>query len=254
MRSIVAANWKMYKTRAEALATTRQLGEIFARTPDGIESVIFAPFTVLDAAFTGLKTIPGFFLGGEDVYPAKEGAFTGEISPAMLLDCGCTWVLTGHSERRHILGESPEFVGQKTSFALENGLSVMLCIGETLEERENGQLEAVLRSQLGKGLAGIADDALNRIAIAYEPVWAIGTGKVASTDDIFAAHGIVRKLLAEFVPEDAAAGMPILYGGSVKPNNAQAIMALDNVNGLLVGGASLQAESFAAIIRAAQKN
>ncbi len=252
MRSLVAANWKMYKTRAEAGATARELAERIGGAPDDRDVIIFAPFTVLDAVRDALNGVPGVFLGGQNLFPATEGAFTGEISPAMLLDCGCTWVLAGHSERRHILGESPEFVGRKAAFALEQGLSVMLCIGETLDERENGKLEAVLRMQLEKGLAGIPAEAYGRVAIAYEPVWAIGTGRVASADDILSAHALVRELLSAQLGSSANV-LPILYGGSVKPSNARSILALDNVNGLLVGGASLQAESFAAIIRADQQ-
>ncbi len=252
MRSLVAANWKMYKTRAEAGTTARELANSIGGAPDGREVIIFAPFTTLDTVRDALNGTHSVFLGGQNLFPATEGAFTGEISPVMLLDCGCTWVLAGHSERRHILGESPDFVGKKVAFALEQGLSVMLCIGETLEERENGKLEAVLRLQLEKGLAGVPAESLGRVAIAYEPVWAIGTGRVASADDILSAHAMVRELLSAQLGS-AANAIPILYGGSVKPGNAKSILALDNVNGLLVGGASLQAESFASIIRADQQ-
>ncbi len=251
MRSLIAANWKMYKTRAQAGNMAQNLAHYF---PNGVaerEIIIFAPFTALDVVHTALSGVPGFFSGGQDLFPAVEGAFTGEISPAMLLDCGCTWVLTGHSERRHILGETPEFVGRKTVFALKAGLSAMLCVGETLEERETGKLESVLQMQLAAGLADIPPTACHRIAIAYEPVWAIGTGKVASTEDILSAHAQVRSLL-DLQLGAAANTIPILYGGSVKSDNAPLILGLDNVNGLLVGGASLQAESFSAIIRANQ--
>lgn len=253
MRSLVAANWKMYKTRAEAHTTANELAKIIGGAPDGREVIIFAPFTALSTVHDALNGTPGVFLGAQNMFPASEGAFTGEISPAMLLDCGCSWVLAGHSERRHILGETADFVGKKVAFALEQGLSVMLCIGETLEERENGKLEEVLRFQLEKGLAGIPAESLGRIAIAYEPVWAIGTGRVASADDILSAHALVRELLSAQLGS-AANSIPILYGGSVKPGNAQSILGLDNVNGLLVGGASLQAESFASIIRADQQD
>ena len=251
MRSLVAANWKMFKKRAEARSTAQELGSILGGAPDGRDVVLFVPFTSLDVVHEALAGIQGVFLGAQDVYPAEEGAFTGEIAPGMLLDCGCTWVLTGHSERRHILGESSSFIGEKTAFALQQGLSVMLCIGETLEEREKGQLETVLREQLEKGLSGISEEAYSRLAVAYEPVWAIGTGKVASEEDILAAHALVRELLSKILGSRGT-GIRILYGGSVKPGNARSILALDNVNGLLVGGASLQAESFASIIRADQ--
>jgi triosephosphate isomerase len=241
---IVAANWKMYKTSAEARATAAELSRL-APAP-ACEVVIFAPFTALAATAAGL-TMPAA-LGGQDVYPAAEGAFTGEISPGMLQDSGCSWVLTGHSERRHGLGENPEFVGRKTAFALSSGLRTMLCIGETLEEREAGRLVDVLTRQTEAGLRDVSETDLAGLAVAYEPVWAIGTGKTATPDDIIAAHAAVRHILSALRGQ-AGRATPILYGGSVKPDNASTILALDNVGGLLVGGASLQAESFAAILR-----
>ena len=248
MPAIIAANWKMYKTAGEARATAEELSGL---TPEPACSVvIFAPFTALAATVDGLR-IAGAAVGGQDVYPAAEGAFTGEISPGMLRDAGCAWVLTGHSERRHVLGEQPEFVGRKTAFALAAGLRVMLCIGETLEEREQGRLTEVLTGQLKVGLADVPARDMDRLAVAYEPVWAIGTGKTATTDDIVETHAVARGLLVD-VCGDAGRNMPILYGGSVKPDNAPAILGLDNVGGLLVGGASLQAGSFAEIIRAAK--
>ena len=187
--------------------------------------------------------------GAQDVWPAVEGAFTGEISPRMLQDAGAVWVLTGHSERRHVLGESDELVGRKTAFALEQGLKVMLCIGEKLEERESGQLEDVLRRQLDSGLPAGGDALEGRFAVAYEPVWAIGTGKVAGPDEVLATHAVVRRLLCERLGETGNR-IPILYGGSVKPANAGNLIGLDNVDGLLIGGASLDAQSFVQIIRA----
>lgn len=252
MRSLVAANWKMYKTRAEARATARELVSILGSVPDGRDVVVFPPFTALASTSEGLAGLPGAAVGGQDVYPAREGAFTGEVSPAMLVDAGASWVLTGHSERRRVLGESPQFVGQKTAFALEQGLAVILCIGETLQERKEGLLEETLRLHLETGLekASLPED-LSRLVVAYEPVWAIGTGQVASEEDIVDAHARVRTLLKTIL---GAAGdeIRVLYGGSVKPENARGILGLDNVNGLLVGGASLQAKSFAQIIRADQ--
>lgn len=250
MRTLVAANWKMNKTRAEARSTAHDLAAILGGAPDNRDVVVFAPFTALEATKEGLDRAPGIFLGAQDVYPAESGAFTGEISPAMLQDGGCTWVLTGHSERRHVLGESPDFVGKKTAFALQQGLSVILCIGETLAERKAGKLDSVLWLQLEKGLAGLGPDTdFSRLAVAYEPVWAIGTGQTASDEDIRMVHTLVRELLSSLLGSNGIR-IRILYGGSVKPSNAKAILALDNVNGLLVGGASLQAQSFADIVRA----
>ena len=249
MRTLIAANWKMYKTREEARSTARDLAQRLQPWPAPREVVIFAPFTALASAADGVAGSP-IEVGAEDVYPAAEGAFTGEISPGMLRDAGAAWVLTGHSERRHVLGESDAFVGQKTAFALVSGLAVVLCIGEKLEERAAGKLEAVLRRQLETGLAGVpADLDPARLAVAYEPVWAIGTGKVASPADVMEAHAMTRELLRGLLGGKGDE-IAILYGGSVKPDNASAILALDNVNGLLVGGASLQAESFSRIVRA----
>ncbi len=249
MSRLIAANWKMYKTIAQARETAAALS---ADLPEpSVEVILFPPFTALAATSEALS-MSGAAVGGQDVYPAEEGAYTGEISPAMLLDAGCSWVLTGHSERRNLMGESPVLVGKKTAFALNAGLKVMLCIGETLQEREAGQLAAVLARQLESGLRDVPDTVgAGQLAIAYEPVWAIGTGKTATSDDITAAHAVVRRLLTTLRGE-VGRDLRILYGGSVKPENASGILALDNVGGLLVGGASLRADSFAEIIRAAQ--
>ena len=215
MKKLMAANWKMYKTGAEAVETVQAMaGLLNGQAPEGREIVIFVPFTALERA------------------------------------CGASWVLTGHSERRHVIGESDSFVGEKTAFALANGLRVMLCIGETLEERESGLLRNVLERQLKLGLKNVpADTPAESLAIAYEPVWAIGTGKTATTDDIVETHAICRALMRE-VLGDKADSTPLLYGGSVKPANAGSILALDNVDGVLVGGASLKADSFTQIINA----
>ena len=248
MNTLIAANWKMYKTIVEARDTAAALS--LAVPQADCDVLIFPPFTALAATREAL-TLPGAAIGGQDVYPAAEGAFTGEIAPAMLLEAGCEWVLAGHSERRNILGESPDFVGRKTSFALDAGLKVMLCIGETLQEREAGQLAAVLARQLESGLRDVRDTLrADQLSIAYEPVWAIGTGKTATSEDIVASHTVVRNLLTT-LRGDTGRDIRILYGGSVKPGNARDILALDNVGGLLVGGASLQVESFVEIIRAA---
>ena len=251
MKKLMAANWKMYKTSAEAVATVNEMAEILKGTaPEGREIAVFVPFTALEAASAAMKSIEGAATGAENVYPANEGAFTGEISPVMIKACGASWVLTGHSERRHILGESDEFVGEKTAFALQSGLRVMLCIGETLEEREAGLLRNVLERQLKLGLKNVpAETPAEALAIAYEPVWAIGTGKTATNDDIVETHSICRELMREIMGAKADE-TPLLYGGSVKPANAGAILTLDNVDGVLVGGASLKADSFTQIINA----
>lgn len=249
MQKIIAANWKMFKTRAEARETAAALARLLTAQPTDRRVIVYPPFTAIAEVAAALDGLACAATGAQNVYPAAEGAFTGEISPRMLADVGASWVLTGHSERRHVLQESDELVGRKTAFALANGLSVMLCIGETLNERESGCLREVLQRQLQAGLAEVAPGDISRLAIAYEPVWAIGTGKVAGPDEAREAHGIARELLRDVLGA-AAASVPLLYGGSVKPDNAAGLLALDNVDGLLVGGASLEAESFAKIVRA----
>lgn len=248
MKLLMAANWKMFKTRQDAVGTTQQLARLLNGMPDDREVVLFAPFTTLSACQKTLDGVPGISLGGQNSYPAKEGAFTGETSPEMLLDCGCTHVLAGHSERRALMGESDTFIGQKTAFALERGLKVVLCIGESLQERDGGKLEKVLVRQLTAGLAEVpAGDAILDVSIAYEPVWAIGTGRVAGPVEIIESHSVIRSFLEKRFRLHGDT-IRILYGGSVKPENAAQIIKLDNVNGVLVGGASLCAESFSRIV------
>ncbi|MBQ9407301.1 MAG: triose-phosphate isomerase [Desulfovibrio sp.] len=249
MQKIIAANWKMYKTRAQAAQSAASLAAGLRTVPAERCVLVFAPFTCLDVVAQAFAQNPALACGGQDCYPADEGAFTGEISPAMLLDCGATWALTGHSERRHILGEDDALVARKTIFALEKGLNVMLCIGEKLEEREAGNLSAVLERQIHSVFEAMPEGQSldGRFAVAYEPVWAIGTGKVAGHAEVLEAHAVVRTLL-QGVLGNAAERLPILYGGSVKPANAAGILALDNVDGLLVGGASLDAQSFLQIV------
>lgn len=252
MQKIIAANWKMYKTRPEAAQTAAELALALADgAPHGRLVLVFPPFTAVDAvaeAFTGKKNLA---VGGQNFYPAEQGAFTGEISTGMLNDAGATWVLVGHSERRHVFSENDELIARKTAFALAQGFKVMLCVGEMLHEREAGQLRDVLSRQLSTALEPLPEalrgTLAGRLAVAYEPVWAIGTGKVAGLVEVQEAHAALRALLADMLGETAAE-LPILYGGSVKPTNASALVALDNVDGLLVGGASLEAQSFLQII------
>lgn len=254
MQKIIAANWKMHKIRSQAAQTAAALAlDLQKGTPDNRQVVVFPPYTDIATVADAFSGIQNLAVGGQNFYPAEQGAFTGEISPAMLRDVGAVWALTGHSERRHIFNESDEIIAQKTAFGLEQGFKIMLCIGETLEEREAGQLKSVLERQISSAFAPLENQAdthlPNRLVIAYEPVWAIGTGKVAGPAEIIDAHAVVRAILGAHIG-DAAREMPILYGGSVKPANAASILALDNVDGLLVGGASLEADSFISIIRA----
>lgn len=254
MQKIIAANWKMHKTRPEAAQEAAQIAQSLANgTPAGRLAIVFAPYTDIATVSDAFAGIANLASGGQNFYPAEQGAYTGEISPAMLRDAGATWALTGHSERRHIFNESDEFIAKKTAFGLSEGFKIMLCVGETLEERESGQLKGVLSRQLSSAIAPLdckdSSRLAERLAIAYEPVWAIGTGKVAGSSEILDAHAVVRSLLKDLTG-DTASEMPILYGGSVKPANAGAILGLDNVDGLLVGGASLEAASFLDILRA----
>jgi len=251
MKKLMAANWKMYKTWDEARATARELVDLAAgKLPEDREVLIFPPFTALRGVAEVFRDAKGFSVGGQDFYIEKEGAFTGEISPAMLRDAGAAWGLTGHSERRHILGEDDALVGRKTAYGLASGLKVVLCIGEKIEERKTGQVEAVLERQLLAGLKDVPGNVPPEdLSIAYEPVWAIGTGEVAGPGEIVEAHACTRKILLSVFGEKANK-IRILYGGSVKPANCAEIIALDNVDGVLVGGASLQGESFSKIVLA----
>lgn len=248
MNKCMAANWKMFKTTQEARGTAKQLeSQIYNKLPLDREVVLFPPFTALPAVAESLSRDSGIELGGQNFYPASEGAYTGEISPGMLLDLNCTYALVGHSERRHVIGESREFIAQKVNFGAESGLKIILCIGETLEQRKEGKLQEILKIQIDSALQDLSvGNISSKIQIAYEPVWAIGTGEVAGPAEIREAHNTVRTLLKDCFAEDAQ-GIRILYGGSVKPENTSEIMGIDNVDGVLVGGASLHADKFGQI-------
>ena len=251
MKKLMAANWKMYKTWDEACSTAEELVKLTSSNlSQDREVIVFPPFTALKGVADALPREDGFFAGGQDYYIDDEGAFTGEISPKMLKDVGAEYGLTGHSERRHVLGEDDELIGKKTAYGLECGLKVILCVGEKIEERKGGRVEELLERQLREGLKNVPTNvAPDRLSIAYEPVWAIGTGEVAGPEEIEEAHAFVRKILISIFGEKANE-MRVLYGGSVKPGNCGEIIALDNVDGVLVGGASLQSESFSQIVLA----
>ena len=248
MKKLMAANWKMYKTRDEAEQTARGLvGLVAGRIPADREVLVIPPFTALSVVARELAAIPGFSLGAQNFYPAAQGAFTGEIAPDMLLDLGCAYALAGHSERRHVLGESDAFVGRKVAFGLAAGMRMILCVGEKIEERQAGLVREVVKRQLDAGLSDVVPDVHpETLVVAYEPVWAIGTGLTAGPADVAEAHGFVREMLRARYGEKGNE-VRILYGGSVKPENSGEIIGIDNVDGVLVGGASLRAESFAAI-------
>ncbi len=252
VKTLIAGNWKMYKTLLQARELADGLiKQVETTLPPDREMLLLPPFTSLESVAAITAVTDRFFVGAQNFYPAQEGAFTGEIAPFMLRDLGCTHALAGHSERRHVLMESDGMIAKKTAFGLQAGLHMILCIGETLEQRKQGKVENILRGQLLLGLAEVEDAKVSpeTLSIAYEPVWAIGTGEVAETQDIVSAHAVVRQTLSEMFP-DCGDSLRIIYGGSVKPDNAGTILCLDNVNGVLVGGASLQVDSFAAIAAA----
>lgn len=247
-RPIVAGNWKMNLLVGDALSLVEELKRLLADTPD-VETVICPPYTALYPVGQALEG-SAIALGGQDCYLVEKGAYTGEISPYMLKDAGCTWTIVGHSERRRHFNETDEFLNSKLKFALSSGLKVMFCIGETLEEREKAEMDEVLRRQVHEGLEGLSEADFERMVIAYEPVWAIGTGLTASPDQAEEAHGFVRALVREQFDESVSDGLRIQYGGSVKPENVDELMEKENVDGALVGGASLKPDSFAAIVKA----
>lgn len=245
-RYFIAGNWKMHKTVSEAVSLASELRD---KLSDCSEKLMIAPpFTALQAVSAVVKGT-NILLGAQNMGPEESGAHTGEVSVLMLKDLGVGVVILGHSERRHTYGESDALINTKVRLALKHGLEVILCVGETLEEREQGKLETVIRRQLAEGLKGVEPSALADVTVAYEPVWAIGTGKTATPEDADAVHAFCRKVIAELYGQEAARQILIQYGGSVKPENVAALMAKSNIDGALVGGASLKADSFVPIAK-----
>ena len=242
--TVIAGNWKMYKTIEEATTFVETLPPLVGKSQAAVYLAV--PFTALHA----VASLKGpFTIGAQNMHDAAEGAFTGEVSGAMLREAGAHFVILGHSERRHIFHESNAFINKKVKRALKEGLEPIVCVGETLEAHEAGETEAVLKDQLLGSLEGLSPEEVVKLIIAYEPVWAIGTGKVAHPDDAEAAHKYIRRVIGEKWGEKVAEGLVIQYGGSVKPDNAAALLIKSDVDGLLVGGASLSAESFSQIIK-----
>jgi triosephosphate isomerase len=242
----IAGNWKMHKTRAEAAELAKAL---VAQLKDGKHKYLVAP------SFTALETVgkivagTNILLGAQDMAAEEQGAHTGEVSVLQLVDLGVKVVILGHSERRHVYKEDDALINKKVRLALKHGLDVILCVGELLEERESGKAEAVCERQTVKGLEGVTADEFKKVTIAYEPVWAIGTGKTATPEDADAIHAYVRKVVAKLYGEAAAKTVCIQYGGSVKADNAAQLMAKPNIDGALVGGAALKAETFVPIAK-----
>jgi len=248
-KSYVAGNWKMNTTAQDAVRLARAVAEGAGALE--MDLAVCPPFVYLGAVAAALRG-SRVALGGQNMYFEPKGAFTGEVSAAMLKDVGCRCVILGHSERRHILGERDDLIRAKVQAAVAAGLDPILCVGETLEERDANRTLAVVERQVREGLSGTTADAARRVTIAYEPVWAIGTGRNATPEQAQEAHAAVRKLLAALFGKDVAESIRIQYGGSVKPENARAILSQPDVDGALVGGASLKADSFLDIARAAK--
>lgn len=245
-KPVIAGNWKMNKGPEEAREFCRAFAKAYSAREDRT-ILVFPPALSLPAAVESLRERPDVGLGVQNIHWEAEGAFTGEISAPMARGAGARFTLVGHSERRHIFGETDDDTRRKVAAAFQHGLVPVLCVGEKLEEREAGRLREVLLRQLDTATEGLGDEDLRRIIVAYEPVWAIGTGVNATPDDAAGAHAILRARLAERLGDEAAGRVPILYGGSVNPKNAASLLAASDVDGLLIGGASLAPDSFAAI-------
>jgi triosephosphate isomerase len=242
----IAGNWKMHKTRAEAAELAKALT---ARLKDGKHRYLVAPGFTLIETVAAIVEGSNIRLGAQNMAAEEQGAHTGEVSVLQLKDIGVRTVILGHSERRHIYKEDDALINRKVRLALKHGLEVILCVGELLEEREAGKAEAVCETQTVKGLEGVSAGELSNIVIAYEPVWAIGTGKTATPEDADVIHAWVRKVIGGLYGAAAAENIIIQYGGSVKPENAAQLMAKENIDGALVGGAALKADTFVPIAK-----
>jgi len=242
----IAGNWKMHKTRTESAELAQALVN---ELKDGKHKSLIAP------SFTNIETVSAIIegtnirLGAQNCAPEEQGAHTGEVSVLQLKDLGVQTIILGHSERRHVYKEDDALINKKVRLALSKGFEVILCIGELLGEREAGKVEEVCETQTVKGLEGVSAEDLANVVIAYEPVWAIGTGKTATPQDAEAVHAFVRKVIKRLYGEDAAKKIIIQYGGSVKPDNAAQLMAMENIDGALVGGASLKTDTFVPIAK-----
>lgn len=249
-KKIIAANWKMFMTPSEAESYVetflRELGD-----EGRVEVVLIPPFTAIPKVSEGLSDAQNVKLGAQNMHAEKCGAFTGEISAPMLRELFVRYVVLGHSERRTLFSETDEVVNKKLHAAIEATLKPILCIGETLEQRDAGQVEKVLETQLKGSLAGVEPKAMSEVVVAYEPVWAIGTGRTASPEQAQEAHAFVRKTLAAIADQPTADKIRIQYGGSVKPQNARELMGQPDIDGALVGGASLDPRAFCEIIKTA---
>lgn len=250
-KPFVAGNWKMNTDSLSSVSLAKTVANsVMELAGERVDVALIPPFVYIPAVVGTLSTTH-IAVGAQDVYFERQGAFTGEISSSMLKDIGCAYVLCGHSERRHVIKEDDDLVNKKVSAAISGGLLPILCIGELIEQRKAGKTEQVVSNQLRKGLDGLSSEKFSAVTLAYEPVWAIGTGLTATPEQAQQVQSMIRKQLADMYDGELADEIRILYGGSVKPDNASELMSEPDVDGLLVGGASLKAEDFIAIIKAA---
>jgi len=251
-RFLIAGNWKMNTTRQSGVTLAGELAAVVPQAEAGVEVLVCPPYPYLLAVGEALAG-SAVHLGDQDAYFEAPGAFTGEVAVDMLRDCGCRYVILGHSERRHVMGETDAIINRKVRAAVAGGLAAVLCVGELLSERQSGQTEEVLDRQMEGGLTGVSEAEAAQVVIAYEPVWAIGTGVTATPEQAESAHEHLRKWLARRYTSAFSEKVRILYGGSVKADNAETLLGQPNVDGALVGGASLKSSTFVPIIEAARK-
>lgn len=249
-KKVIAGNWKMFNDIPASVKLISELKKSLAGLDVKADVIICPPFTSLDTAKTLIKD-SNIQLGAQNMYFEESGAYTGEISAEMLKSAGCQYVILGHSERRTIFMESDELINKKVKKAISSGLTAIFCVGETLEQRENGTTESVINKQVTVGLEGLSSEDLKKVIVAYEPVWAIGTGKTATPEQAQEVHAFIRGLIGKLFTSQAAEEVVIQYGGSVKPENAATLLSQKDIDGALVGGACLKADSFTSIITSA---
>ena len=246
-RTVIAGNWKMNKDLSEAIKLISEIKSNIGTKPENVDVIIFPPYISLETASTLIKGTP-VKLGAQNMHQESSGAFTAEISAPMLKSVGCEYVILGHSERRSIFGETDELINTKLKKAFTENLKPVFCIGETLEQREAGIMKDVIKNQVEKGLSDIPETDIDNLIIAYEPVWAIGTGKTATPEQAEEVHLFIRNLIADLYSTETAEKIVIQYGGSVKPANAESLLTQPDIDGALIGGACLKADSFTAVI------
>ncbi len=250
---IIAGNWKMFKTNSEARQLVNKFRKLLDKEPAQKSKVVVCPpYTAISTVSERLKG-SDIAVGGQNLFWEEEGAYTGEISAKMLKGAGAKWVIIGHSERRRYFKEDENIINKKIKVALKNKLRVIFCVGETLEEREQNLTKDIVGNQVEWGLKGFSETELKKVVTAYEPVWAIGTGKTATPEQAQEVHAFIRDILGTLFKKSVGKNMSILYGGSVKPKNAEGLLSKDDIDGALVGGACLEAESFHQIIKAGEK-